>query len=144
MVNWVLLVVIVLAGLLRVAMVVSNQQEVERTKFPAAAVDFLQAQKITGALYNSYGWGGYLIWRLYPQTRVFIDGRADVYGDKFIEDVYLKAYRGGADWREPLDRYDVRVVLIEPDAPLASQLARDAEWRKVYDDKQAAIWEHSQ
>lgn len=77
----------------------------------------------------------------YPQARVFIDGRADVYGDKFIEDVYLKAYRGGADWREPLDRYDVRVVLIEPDAPLASQLATDAVWQKVYEDKQAVIFE---
>lgn len=140
-VNWLLLAVIVLAGLLRIAMVVSNQREVERSKFPAAAVDFLQTQKIADALYDSYGWGGYLIWRLYPQARVFIDGRADVYGDKFIEDVYLKAYRGGADWREPLDHYAVRVVLIEPDAPLASQLAQDGAWRKTYEDKQAVVYQ---
>ncbi|MBI5029996.1 MAG: hypothetical protein HZB51_05675 [Chloroflexi bacterium] len=144
-VNWVLLAVIVLAGLLRVAMVASNQQAVERAKFPAAAVDFLQThvrnERITGALYNSYGWGGYLIWRMYPQVRVFIDGRADVYGDQFIEDVYLKGYRGGDGWLEPLDRYDVHFVLVEPDAPLASPLASDAAWRKVYEDKQAVVWE---
>jgi len=138
--NWLLLCVVALAGGARVGMVISNQQNVERAKFPAAAVDFLQAQNMRGALYNSYGWGGYLIWRLYPQTRVFIDGRADVYGDAFIEDVFLKAYRGGADWHAPLDRYGVRVVLIEPDAPLAAQLARAAEWRQVYEDKQAVIY----
>ncbi len=139
-VNWIILLFIFAAGATRVATVVANQRAVERAKYPAAAVDFLQAQKLGGALYNAYGWGGYLIWRLYPETRVFIDGRADVYGDAFIEDVYLKAYRGGADWRAPLEQYGVRVVLVEPGAPLATQLAREAEWKKVYEDAQAVIF----
>ncbi|MEW5721049.1 MAG: hypothetical protein AB1817_20655, partial [Chloroflexota bacterium] len=139
-VNWIILLVLAVAGAARVAIVVTNQRAVERAKYPTAAVDFLQAQKLSGALYNAYGWGGYLIWRLYPETRVFIDGRADVYGDAFIENVYLKAYRGGADWRAPLDQYGVRVVLVEPGAPLAVQLAREAEWKKVYEDGQAVIF----
>ena len=139
-VNWLLLALIVAAGAARVATVVTNQRTVERAKYPAAAVDFLQAQKYSGALYNAYSWGGYLIWRLYPETRVFIDGRADVYGDAFIENVYLKAYRGGTDWRAPLDQYGVRVVLVELNAPLAVQLNREAEWQKVYADEQAVIF----
>jgi len=139
-VNWLVLLLIVAAAVARVGMVVANQPNVERAKFPAAAVDFLEKQKLPGALYNAYGWGGYLIWRLYPETRVFIDGRADVYGDAFIEEVFLKAYRGGADWREPLERYQVRVVLIEPDAPLAERLAREAGWRRIYEDKQAVVF----
>ncbi len=140
-VNWLLLVLVVAGGSVRVAMVVSNQRAVERAKFPADAVDFLRARPSGGTLYNAYGWGGYLIWRLYPETRVFIDGRADVYGDAFIEEVFLRAYRGEPEWRVPLDRYGVRVVLIEPDAPLALQLARDAAWREVYADSQAIIFE---
>jgi hypothetical protein len=142
--NWSVLILVVAAGAGRVAMVVTNQRAFERAKYPAAAVDFLQARR-DGAtpplLYNAYGWGGYLIWRLYPETRVYIDGRADVYGDAFIENVYLKAYRGGADWRAPLDQYGVRVVLIEPGAPLAIQLAREVDWKKVYEDKQAVVFE---
>jgi hypothetical protein len=141
--NWVLLLVIVAAGIARVAMVGANQGTIERDKFPAAAVDFLLAQKVTGTIYNSYDWGGYLMWRLYPTARVFIDGRADVYGDTFIENEYLRAYRGGVDWRAPLDRYGVRIVLIEPDAPLAAQLAQAAEWKKAYEDKQAVVFEKS-
>ena len=139
--NSVLLLVIVVAGLGRVAMVIANQGAVERATFPAAAVDFLQAQKVTGTIFDSYGWGGYVMWRLYPTARVFIDGRADVYGDAFIENEYMKAYRGGVDWRTPLDRYSVRTVLVEPDAPLAAQLAQDAAWRQVYADKQAVVFE---
>ncbi len=139
-VNWILLTMIVLAGIARVAIVVANQAETERAKFPAAATDFIQAQNIEGGIYNTYAWGGYLIWRMYPQARVFIDGRADVYGDAFIENVYLKAYRGGVDWHEPLERYNVRVVLIEPNAPLAAQLARAATWKQVYRDPQAVVF----
>jgi hypothetical protein len=139
-INWLLLALIVAAAMLRLGMVAANQNQVERARFPAAAVDFLQKEKLPGALYNASGWGGYLIWRLYPETRVFIDGRADVYGDAFIENVFLKAYRGGADWRTPLEQYNVRVVLVEPDAPMAARLAQEGEWRKVYEDKQAVIY----
>lgn len=139
-INWLLLALIAGAVIARVALVALNQPKVEHEKFPAAAVDFLQKENLPGALYNAYGWGGYLIWRLYPAQRVFIDGRADVYGDAFIEDVFLKAYRGGADWRAPLEQFTVRVVLIEPGAPLAVQLAREREWRKVYADSQAVIY----
>ena len=35
---------------------------------------------------NHYNWGGYFIWKLYPQYRVFMDGRADVYGDALMTD----------------------------------------------------------
>ena len=139
--NWVVLVLIVAGVALRFATVAINQTTVERAKFPADAVAFLQKQKSSGAMFNAYGWGGYLIWKLYPAQRVFIDGRADVYGDAFIENMFLKAYRGGADWREPLNRYDVRVVLVEPDAPIAAQLARDGTWQKTYADKQAVVFE---
>ena len=138
--NWIVLALIVLAGSARVALVVTNQRAVERAKFPAAAVDFLRAEHFAGNVYNAYGWGGYLIWRLYPQTRVFIDGRADVYGDAFIENVFLKTYRAGADWRAPLDQFAVRVVLVEPGAPLAAQLAREPAWQKIYGDDQAVIY----
>ncbi|MBM3129703.1 MAG: hypothetical protein FJ009_13890 [Chloroflexi bacterium] len=140
-VNWLILALVIAASAARVGMIVLNQSAVERAKYPAAAVEFLHTRAPRGALYNEYGWGGYVIWRLYPATRVFIDGRADVYGDAFIEDVYLKAYRGGADWRAPLEQYAVRVVLIEPGAPLAAQLARDPEWQSVYADRQAVVFE---
>lgn len=138
--NWGVMAVIVAAGLVRIGTVLANQGAVERIKFPVAAVDFLQKQGSKTPLYNAYGWGGYLIWRLYPDQPVFIDGRADVYGDAFIEE-FLGAYRGGAGWSAPLDRYHVQRVLVEPDAPIAAHLAQDATWTKTYADPQAVIFE---
>ena len=47
---------------------------------PAGAVDFLRREGRRGTLWNEYVWGGYLIWHLYPELRVSIDGRMAVYG----------------------------------------------------------------
>jgi hypothetical protein len=42
---------------------------------PAGAVAFLRREGRRGTLWNEYVWGGYLIWHLYPDLRVSIDGR---------------------------------------------------------------------
>jgi hypothetical protein len=137
----VLLLICVPVGLCvaNVAQVVARQATVEGEKYPAAAVEFLRAHPESGAIYNEYGWGGYLIWKLYPQREVYIDGRADVYGDAFMEEA-LGTMAGEREWRAPLERYGVRTVFIKPDAPLASLLRQDATWRSVYEDQQAVIF----
>lgn len=140
-VNGLIFALALLAGGMRVASVISQQAVVERARFPVAAVDFLQARDARGGIYNTYAWGGYLIWRGYPHWRVFIDGRADVYGDTFIEQVYLQVYRGRTNWQALLAQYDVRFVLLEPDAPLVASLERADEWQRVYVDAQAVIFE---
>jgi hypothetical protein len=137
--NWLLLLVILIAAVLRAGMVIGNQSKTERENYPAAAVSYVKSQQLVGPLYNAYDWGGYLIWQLYPAQRVFIDGRADIYGDAFIEE-FLQAYQGRENWRAPLDRYGVKVVLVEPGAPIVGKLAQDAAWRQVYEDKQAVIF----
>jgi hypothetical protein len=124
---------------LRVSRVAHDQSSVEAEKFPAAAVEFLRVHGEADRVFNAYGWGGYMIWKLYPPRRVFIDGRADVYGDALVEQ-YLSAEGGEHGWRATLDEYSVNAAMLPPDAPLASLLATDAGWRKVYEDKQAVIF----
>ncbi len=125
---------------LRVYAVASNQSKVEQATFPTQAASLIQSQKLAPNLYNSYAWGGYLIWRLYPQYRVFIDGRADVYGDRFIED-FLRTYRAEPGWDEELYTRDVRLVLIEPDSPLARALANNSTWQQLYADDHSVLFE---
>jgi hypothetical protein len=90
-------------------------------------------------IYNEYVWGGYLIWHLYPEYRVNMDGRADVYGDALIEE-FLAVHDGETKWRESLDQHGTRTVLVKPDAPLASLLRQDAGWEKVFEDQGSTIF----
>jgi hypothetical protein len=42
---------------------------------PVAAVDFIEKNRIQGNMFNDYGYGGYITWRLYP-VKNFIDTRS--------------------------------------------------------------------
>ncbi len=117
----------------------AEQPVTEAKEFPAAAVDFIRSQRPPQPIHNEYIWGGYLIWKLYPDYRVYIDGRADVYGDRLVEE-WLETNNGKKRWREPLDNYGIRTVLVKSDAALASLLRQDNGWKKVFEDKQAVIF----
>lgn len=126
-------------AVLRVHHTVSNQAASEAREFPAAAVEYMRFHRPGQPIYNEYGWGGYLIWKLYPDYRVYIDGRADVYGDAFIEE-FLATHDGETNWKETLNKHGVCTVLIKPDAPLASLLHQEQGWQKVFEDSKAVIF----
>ncbi|HST53953.1 MAG TPA: hypothetical protein VLJ61_18245 [Pyrinomonadaceae bacterium] len=139
-INVVLLVAIPLSiCFARVERVAAERTEDEKQNFPVAAVEFMRGRNLPQPIFNEYGWGGYMIWNLYPDYRVYIDGRADVYGDAYLEE-FLKTHEGRAGWRVPLERERVRTVVVKPDVPLASLLRRDAGWRNVFEDEQAVIF----
>jgi hypothetical protein len=118
---------------------VTKQPMTEAKSYPAAAVDFIANNNLPQPIFNEYVWGGYLIWRLYPNYRVSMDGRADVYGDDLIDE-FLSVHDGEPKWRESLDRRGVRTVLVQPDVPLASLLRADAGWQKVFEDQSSIIF----
>jgi hypothetical protein len=135
----ILLVGILLITCLRFIQVVQEQPRTEAENFPKTAVDWLQNNAPAGNLFNSYNWGGYLIWRLFPQYRVYIDGRADVYGDAFIVD-YLSIYNAEPGWEDKLNTQDIQTVLVESDAPLAIALRQSPAWHVSFSDKQSTIF----
>jgi hypothetical protein len=123
----------------RVGNSVSNQPFTEAETYPVAAADFMAKKRLPQPIYNEYVWGGYLIWRLYPDYRVCMDGRADVYGDDLIEE-FLAVHDGEPKWRDYLNKHDVRTVLVKPDVPLASLLREDANWQNVFEDHGSVIF----
>jgi hypothetical protein len=120
--------------------VVQRQPEVEAQHFPAGAVAYLQAHAPSGPLFNLYDWGGYLIWRLNPQTPVFIDGRADLYGESLMRQfAELYGLKGG--WQEALQTWRIRTILVDPDSALAVALRNAPGWQVAYSDSQAIVLE---
>jgi hypothetical protein len=111
----------------------------ERTRFPAEAVTFLERSRPSGQIFNAYSFGGYLIWRLYPEYRVYVDGRADLYGDSFIAH-FNELYEGQVNPQPEFLRRDIRTVLVEPGAPIANLLGITRGWRKSYQDSLAVIY----
>jgi hypothetical protein len=124
--------------LLRVRQVVRTRGQTEAQHFPQAAAEFLSREHPPGPILNHYNFGGYFTWKLYPQYRVFTDGRADVYGDRFMDD-FAAAYYLTDDWRMPFNQWGIRTLILPPDAPLITALRPSPDWQEIYTDSQAVI-----
>jgi hypothetical protein len=120
------------------AHVIQRQPQAEMQRFPARAVAFLQTHSLSGPIFNHYDWGGYLIWKLYPGTRVFIDGRADLYGKPLL-DQFANTYQFKGDWQQTLQQWRIGTVLVPADSALATGLRSSPGWTVAYEDPQAVV-----
>lgn len=135
--NWLLLLGGAATVGLRLLHVVAQDRTQEALRYPQAALGYIEAQGWTERrVFNSYNWGGYLIWHQIP---VFMDGRAEVYGDALMLE-YLTTYHLASNWREPLDDYKVDYILIETQGPLSTLLMEAPDWDRVYQDDVADIF----
>ncbi len=104
-------------------------------RFPEGACEFIEREGLEGRLYNSYEWGGYLIWRGLP---VFVDGRCLVYGDEIIGQA-IAVEDGEEGWREVLARWDVRMLVLRYRKGDVTHLFAEGRWRPVYWDDAALV-----
>jgi hypothetical protein len=125
-------------SVLHITHVIWRQPQAEVQHFPAGAVAFLQTHPPHGPIFNHYDWGGYLIWKLYPSIRVFIDGRADLYGEALLHQ-FADTYQFKGAWRQSLRRWNIDTVLVPADSSLATGLRRAPGWTVSYEDPQAII-----
>ncbi|MCC7359364.1 MAG: hypothetical protein IT317_07800 [Anaerolineales bacterium] len=142
LVNWALLSVVALAVLVKVAdaaLPKANDQLLRRQS-PVDAVAYLQREQPPGPLFNSYNWGGYLLWALYPQYPVFVDGRTDLYENDLLS-AYLTTAAGRAGYAELLDERGINLVLIETESALTARLAQSGAWRVLYADDMATVYQ---
>ena len=91
---------------------------------PCKAVDFLKTQN-PGHIFNTYEWGGYLIWKL-PNFKIFVDGRMpswnttyemklpEAWRGKSPYTIYLETLQNKPGWEEVLKAYQTNYVLIQP------------------------------
>jgi hypothetical protein len=139
-VNMFLAVGLLLAAIVKISIPwarANNQQSINEM-FPTEAIDFLRTSVSPGPIFNSYNWGAYLIWELYPEYRSFVDGRTDLFNDEILED-YLSAWRGEPAWRDVFEQWGIEVVLIEPFSPLAAEL-RLSGWDPIYEAPDALVF----
>ena len=138
--NWIIVVVIGLAALLKmwVPLAPTLQQQAEAKILPVDAANWIAQQQPVGPMFNSYNWGGYLLWRLWPQYPVYTDGRTDLYDNAFLQE-YLTVLTGSADTPTLFDERGIKLVVVEQESRLAAQLLESDDWQEVYRDDVAAI-----
>lgn len=133
-----------LVGLVVPLMALSGGREIafgepSEDRFPSQGAEFVR-QKYPGTrLFNDYNAGGYLVYKLYPDVPVFIDGRTDFYGNGLMRE-YFDAQFAEPGWEATLDKYDVEVVMVARRYPLAEALAGDSGWEKVFEGEAEVVY----
>jgi hypothetical protein len=102
-------------------------------RFPVQAVDYMQKHNVQGPLVSPDYWGGYLIYRLYPQVRMVVDDRHDFYGEEFFKS-YLKMMHVEPGWEEFLQQHQVGGVVVPKSSALANILRESTGWQPIYGD----------
>jgi hypothetical protein len=103
---------------------------------PVTALDLLEQRK-SQRIFNAYHFGGYLISRNVP---VFVDGRAELYGERFVMD-FFKATEGKKPELLPrlLEEYKIDATLLGADMPGVQFLDHIKGWKRLYSDDIAVI-----
>jgi hypothetical protein len=108
-------------------------------RFPVQAAEVIAQRGIAEPIFAPDSWGGYLIYQLYPQTRVFVDDRHDLYSAPFLKD-YLKVIRVAPGWNAVLNEKHVDWALVPAGSSLANILRETPQWTVTYDDSVAILF----
>jgi hypothetical protein len=133
-------VVILMAGftLVRWVTIAHRQDAREAEQYPQSAITFLRTSDQPRKVFVYYDWGGYAIWKLYPEYRVFVDGRADLYGDDLLRE-FTTVVRLHAGWHDILDHWKIEAILVPPSSAVAQALLLDPDWHVEFSDSKATL-----
>lgn len=107
--------------------------------FPVAASDFIESENLAGNGYAHDQFGGYLIYRLWPKYKVFVDGRGDFYRQGTVLSDMEKVTLVKPEWATKLDQYEIQWLLLRRDEPLVQISVVSGTWRKVYEDSVSQV-----
>ncbi len=110
-----------------------------KKNFPVDAARFIEGRGLKGNAYTMDQWGGYLVYRLFPNYKTFLDGRSDMYGEELIKE-YLKLLNAEYQWKQLVDKYNIEWILLPVQNPLASVLKESSRWKVIYDDQVSIIF----
>ena len=122
----------------------SLRAEFDPSRFPVQAASIFERDPgLATRLFCSWQWGGYLIYRGWPTIKVFNDGRTDFYGPYFAKEG-VRAWQAAPDWNSIFARNRVNAALLPVDAPLASVLRERRDWKLIYQDRVAVLFQNTE
>jgi hypothetical protein len=108
--------------------------------YPIAAIDYLERSDFHGNMMVPFTAGGYVLWRLHPQTKVSIDGRYEVAYQPGVLEEHIAVYEAQPGWQSLLARYPTDALLVPRTTPLDEHLPELPDWRRIYRDEAYDIY----
>ena len=110
--------------------------------FPFTEVEFLKINDIKGNIIAPFGDAGYVSYKLFPNNKIFIDGRFDgVYPMKIFYE-YVNFEDKYDNWTDALNNYPTDIVMVNKSKKVCQALKEDTNigWQEVYSTKQRGVF----
>jgi hypothetical protein len=130
------------AAYLVIRLPLSHQWGFDETWLPVRAADFIVDKRPRGQMYNFMPFGGYLALRLYPEYRVFQDGRNQLARSaEFINEV-RRSEQEPSQFQTLLSKYQVEWAIERSpvEEGFGQFFAASEEWTMAYWDDVAAVY----
>jgi len=115
--------------------------------FPERALTFVEQQALPPQIFNHYNVGGFLVWRLGPRYRDYVDGRAIPFGPGIFEkqDRLLSISPSASEWQYEVERYQINTVVLslaryDGVATALPVFCNSSAWSPVYLDEISAVF----
>ena len=109
------------------------------------SAEFFKENSLKGPIFNNYDIGGYLIYHLYPEQKVFVDNRPEAYGVDFLKNTYIKIQENEETWKQWDKTYNFQTIYFyRHDAtpwaqPFLIERIKDTSWSPIYVDDYTII-----
>lgn len=110
------------------------------------AANFIKNENISGPIFNDYDIGGYLIYHLYPERKVFVDNRPEAYPKNYFYSIYIPMQVYDSVWQFELSKYKFNSIIFSSrDRTIwaknfIKKRLNDSSWATVYFDEQVIIF----
>ncbi len=108
--------------------------------YPWDITEFVKEKGIKGNLMNEYGMGGFLIWRLYPNCRVYIDGRTPTVYSPFHFWLYRQTDKVKQVFWNEIGRTRVNVAIVRKGSNTSKWLWGNSTWCLADMDDERALY----
>ncbi|MCA9188973.1 MAG: hypothetical protein R3E01_24110 [Pirellulaceae bacterium] len=115
---------------------------VPTTRYPVAAVAFLNDCEISGNLDCGFSWGEYCIYKLYPRCLVYCDGRFETVYPHEISTLALASANDTGQFERRLRDFPTQIVLAALADPFGEYVAQQPDFELIYADDVARIFVH--
>lgn len=110
------------------------------SRYPVRAVEFIRINKLKGNLLVDFSFGDYASYKLYPNNKIFMDGRYEEVYDVNMLKVLGYFHVGGRNWNNLLIKFPPNVILLEKRYPIYKILKNEKNWKQVFDDNLFAVF----
>ncbi|MDO9130363.1 MAG: hypothetical protein Q7U34_10905, partial [Anaerolineales bacterium] len=106
--------------------------------FPVDAAAWLKSNPQNGRMFNAFDWGGYLLFELWPDQQIFMDGHTHIYGEALTRE-YEQVITLAEGWQNIFSEYQIQWVIMPKGTLLAEKLRAKPAWVEIYADNLTII-----